>query len=86
MWQTKYASAVPKNLGVRVNFHAMRAISSLGVRSPWTLLILDFFPGSTTYVDATKVRPGQETGLGNKGHLQVLNEIKLVLNEHECPR
>ena len=36
MWQTKYASAVPKNLGLRLNFgRAVKAISSLGVRSPW---------------------------------------------------
>ena len=36
MWQTKYASAVPKNLGVGVNFGcAVKAISSLGVRSSW---------------------------------------------------
>ena len=36
MWQRKYASAVPKNLGVGVNFRpcsAVKAISSLGVRS-----------------------------------------------------
>ena len=39
MWQTKYASAVPKNLGVGVNFgRAVKTISCLGVRSPcvWT--------------------------------------------------
>ena len=37
MWQTKYASAVPKNLGVGVDFFgcAVKAISSPGVRSPW---------------------------------------------------
>jgi hypothetical protein len=35
MWQTKYASAVPKNLELGLNFgRAVRAISSLGVRSP----------------------------------------------------
>ena len=34
MWQTKYA--VPKNLGLVVNFWpAVKAISSLGVLSPW---------------------------------------------------
>ena len=34
MWQKKYASAVPKNLGVGVNFGcAVKAISSPGVRS-----------------------------------------------------
>ena len=27
--------------------------------------------------------PGQETGLGNRGRLKVLNDTKLVLNEHE---
>ena len=36
MWQTKYASAIPKNLGVGVNFgRAVKVISSPGVRSPW---------------------------------------------------
>ena len=36
MWQTKYASAIPKNLGVGVIFgRAVKAISSLGVRSLW---------------------------------------------------
>ena len=36
MWQTKYALAVPKNLGVVVKFWpAEKAISSLGVHSPW---------------------------------------------------
>ena len=35
MLQTKYASAVPKNLGVRVDFRrAEKAISSPGVLSP----------------------------------------------------
>ena len=29
--------------------------------------------------------PNQETGLGNRGHLKVLNDIKLILNEHESP-
>ena len=27
--------------------------------------------------------PNQETGLGNRGHLKVMNDTKLVLNEHE---
>ena len=36
MWQTKYASAVPKNLGVGVNFQlCSEGYSSLGVHSPW---------------------------------------------------
>jgi hypothetical protein len=37
MWQTKYALAVPKNLGLGLNFfvRAVKAISSLGVRNPW---------------------------------------------------
>ena len=36
MWQTKYALAVPINLGLGLNFfgRAVQAISSLGVRSP----------------------------------------------------
>ena len=40
MWQTKYAAAVPKNLGVGVTFRrAVKTISSLGVRSPWPVLL-----------------------------------------------
>ena len=36
MWQTKYALAVPKNLGVGVNFRAsVKAISALGICSLW---------------------------------------------------
>ena len=36
VWQTKYASAIPKNLGLWLNFsRALKAISSLGVGSPW---------------------------------------------------
>ena len=39
MWQTKYASAVPKNLGLGLNSRrAVKAISSLGVHSLWILL------------------------------------------------
>ena len=35
MWQTKYASAVPKNLGLGLNFgRAVKVISYLGVRTP----------------------------------------------------
>ena len=35
MWQTKYALAVPKNLGVGVNFRpCSEGCSSLGVRNP----------------------------------------------------
>ena len=35
MWKTKYASAVPKNLGVGVDFgRAVKAISSPAIRSP----------------------------------------------------
>ena len=35
MWQTKYASTVPKKFGVGVDFgRAMKANSSPGVRSP----------------------------------------------------
>ena len=30
-----------------------------------------------------KKSPNQETGLGNRGHMKVLNDTKLVLNEHE---
>ena len=39
MWQTKYALAVLKNLGVGVDFgHAVKVISSPGVRSLWSKL------------------------------------------------
>ena len=35
MWQTKYAAALPKNVGLGLNFWgAVKAISTLGVRSP----------------------------------------------------
>ena len=38
MWQTKYASAVPINLGLELNLgRAVKAIFFLGVRSPWTM-------------------------------------------------
>jgi hypothetical protein len=30
-----------------------------------------------------KKSPNQETGLGNRGHLKVVNDAKLVLNKHE---
>ena len=30
-----------------------------------------------------KKSPNQEIDLGNRGHLKVLNDTKLVLNEHE---
>ena len=37
MWQTKYALAVPKNLGLEFIFGgAAKAIYSPGIRSPWT--------------------------------------------------
>jgi hypothetical protein len=39
MRQTKYASAVPKNLGLGFDFWlAVRAITSPGVLSPWVCL------------------------------------------------
>ena len=42
MWQTKYASAVPKNLGLGLIFgRALKAISSLGVRSLWAAAMLE---------------------------------------------
>ena len=34
-------------------------------------------------VRSGKKSPNQETGLGNRGCLKVLNDIKFVLNEHE---
>ena len=34
-------------------------------------------------VRSGKKSPNQETGLGNRGRLKVLNDTKLVLNEHE---
>ena len=44
MWQTKYASAVLKNLGLGV-----KAISSMGVRSPWFEHILVQSKSTTSY-------------------------------------
>ena len=43
MWQTKYASAVPIDLGLEFDFRpffgrAVKAISPPGVRSPWVLV------------------------------------------------
>ena len=32
-----------------------------------------------------KKSPNQETGLGNRGRLKVLNDTKLFLNEYELP-
>ena len=40
MWQTKYASAVPKNLGVGVNFQPCSLGYSLGVHSPCSKVFL----------------------------------------------
>ena len=34
-------------------------------------------------VRSDKKSPNQETGLGNRGRLKVLNDTKLALNEHE---
>ena len=49
MRQTKYALAVPKNLGLGFDFRP-RAISSPGVRSPWCnsmfFLMLEFYKSS----------------------------------------
>ena len=36
-------------------------------------------------VRSGKLCSNQETGLGNRGYLKVLNDNKLVLNEHEWP-
>ena len=36
----------------------------------------------TLYTRSGKKTPGQETGLGNRERLKVLNDTKLVLNEH----
>ena len=32
-------------------------------------------------LEAAKKSPNQETGLGNRGHLKVLNDAKLILND-----
>ena len=32
-----------------------------------------------------KKSPNQETGLGNRGPLEALNDTKLVLNKHDWP-
>ena len=34
-------------------------------------------------LEAAKKSPNQETGLGNRGHLKVMNDTKFDLNEHE---
>ena len=38
---------------------------------------------SNLAVRSGKKSQGQETGLGNRGLLKVLNDTKLVLNEHK---
>jgi hypothetical protein len=38
---------------------------------------------SNLAVRSGKKNSGQETGLGNRGRLKVLNGTKMVLNEHE---
>ena len=40
-------------------------------------------PGLNLAVRGGKICPGQETGSGNRGRLRVLNDTKLVPNEHE---
>ena len=50
MWQTKYASAIPKNLGLGLNIfcRTVKAISYLGVRSP-RYLVWSFGHGSVPF-------------------------------------
>ena len=36
-------------------------------------------------MEEAKKSPNQETVLGNRGHLKVLNDTKLFINEHELP-
>ena len=45
----------------------------------------EFRSQSCLAVRSGKKSPNQETGLGNRGCLKVLNDIKLVLNDHELP-
>ena len=46
------------------------------------LNLLDVTYQSQFAVRHSKKSSNQETGLGNRGHLKVLNDTKLVLNEH----
>ena len=47
--------------------------------------ICTFFPLESVCCKKQQKSPNQETGLGNRGHLKVMNDTKLVLNEHEWP-
>ena len=46
-------------------------------------MVLAVIDQSRFAVRIGKKSPNQETGLGNRGHLKVLFDTKLVLNEHE---
>ena len=51
-----------------------------------TLLFLPNWATNLKYclaVRSGKKSPYHGTGLGNRGHLKVLNDTKLILNEHE---
>ena len=60
------------------------------VISSWTLMFLARSQITTTRAVLLQEfkqqkSPNQETGLGNRRRLKVLNDTKLVLNEHELP-
>ena len=46
--------------------------------------LVDSCAKAVTLEEAEK-SPNQETVLGNRGHLKVLNDTKLFINEHELP-
>ena len=52
MWQAKYASAIPKNRWEWIFGRAVKAISSMGVRSPCTK---SFYESVATAVSAEVV-------------------------------
>ena len=47
----------------------------------WSFLFCQGFRAALLYEVAQK-SPRQETGLGNRGRLKVLNDTELVLNQH----
>ena len=73
----------------RMRFHVSETIFSRGsfvflpLFPSFFLALLIHFGANQIDVRKGKKRPGQETGLGDRGQLNVLNDTKLVLNEHE---
>ena len=50
-----------------------------------TLTVAEVYYESCVAVRSGKKSPNQETGLGNRGHLKVLNDTKFILNDQAGP-